>query len=148
MNIDDLTLDVSQEVEIKAAQGDVFRTMLDRLAENFAPPPDGKSLQLVLEQWPGGRWFRDLGNGQGHLWGFVQVIKPPTLLEITGPMMMSYPVAAHLQVRLTQIAGGTLLALRHRALGMIDDNHRQGVTTGWKKIVDHIKAGAESGGKK
>src|SRR5882672_4810121 len=118
MKLDDLTLDVAQEVEIKAATGDVFRAMLDRLAENIAPPPDGKSLQLVLEAWPGGRWFRDLGNGQGHLWGFVQVIKPPTLLEITGPMMMSYPVAAHLQIRLNQIAGGTLLALRHRALGM------------------------------
>jgi hypothetical protein len=63
-------------------------------------------------------------------------------------MMMSYPVAAHLQIRLNQIAGGTLLALRHRALGMIDENHRQGVTAGWKKIVDHIKEGAESGGKK
>jgi hypothetical protein len=148
MTIDDLTLDISQEIEIKAAQGDVFRTILDRLAENFATPSDGKSLQLVLEQWPGGRWFRDLGNGQGHLWGFVQVIKPPTLLEITGPMMMSYPVAAHLQIRLNQIAGGTLLSLRHRALGMIDDNHRQGVTAGWKKIVDHIKDGAESGAKK
>jgi hypothetical protein len=143
MTLDELTLDVSQEIEIKAAQGDVYRTMLDRLAENMAPPPDGKALQLVLEAWPGGRWFRDLGNGQGHLWGFIQVIKPPTLLEITGPMMMSYPVAGHLQIRLTQIAGGTLLALRHRALGMIDDNHRQGVTAGWKKIIEHIKVGAE-----
>jgi hypothetical protein len=143
MNVDDLTLDVSQEIEIKAAQGDVFRTVLVGLAEEMAPTPDGKPLQLVLEPWPGGRWFRDLGNGQGHLWGFVQVIKPPTLLEITGPMMMSYPVAAHLQVRLTQIAGGTLLALRHRALGMIDDNHRQGVVTGWRKTIEHIKQGAE-----
>jgi hypothetical protein len=148
MNLNELVLDVSQEVEIRAATGDVFRTMLSRLADQIAPPPDGKSLQLVLEPWPGGRWFRDLGNGQGHLWGFVQVIKPPTLLEITGPMMMSYPVAAHVQFRLSQIAGGTLLALRHRALGMIDEQHRQGVTAGWKKIIDHIKEGAESGAKK
>jgi hypothetical protein len=148
MNLNELVLDVSQEVEIRAATGDVFRTMLSRLADQMIPPPDGKSLQLVLEPWPGGRWFRDLGNGQGHLWGFIQVIKPPTLLEITGPMMMSYPVAAHLQLRLTQIAGGTLLALRHRALGMIDEQHRQGVTAGWKKIIDHIKEGAESGAKK
>ena len=146
MKLDDLTLDVTQEVEIKAATGDVYRSTIEHLSA--LPSQDGKSMQLTLEQWPGGRWFRDLGNGQGHLWGFVQVIKPPTLLEITGPMMMSYPVAGHIQIRLTQIAGGTLLALRHRALGMIDDNHRQGVTTGWKKIIDHIKEGAESGAKK
>jgi activator of Hsp90 ATPase-like protein len=143
MTLDDLTLDVSQEIEVKAATGDVFRAMLSRLADQMAPPQDGKSLQLVLEAWPGGRWFRDLGNQQGHLWGFVQVIKPPTLLEIAGPMMMSYPVSGHVQFRLAQIAGGTLLTMRHRALGMIDEQHRQGVGTGWQKILKHIKEGAE-----
>lgn len=66
-------------------------------------------MPMVLEEWPGGRWFRDLGNGQGHLWGFVQVIKPPTLIEIQGPMFMSYAAAGHLQLRLTQIPGGTEL---------------------------------------
>ena len=24
---------------------------------------------MKLEAWPGGRWFRDLGDGNGHLWG-------------------------------------------------------------------------------
>jgi hypothetical protein len=141
MNLDELTLDISQELEIKAAQGDVFRSMLNQLSA-MAPQPD-KPMDMVLEQWPGGRWFRDLGNGQGHLWGLVQVIKPPMLLEITGPMFMSYPAAGHLQLRLTQIAGGTLLALRHRVLGLIEDNHRQGATEGWGLILQHIKAGAE-----
>ena len=100
-------------------------------------------MDFVLEEWPGGRWFRDLGNGQGHFWGLVQVIKPPTLLEITGPLMMSYPVSGHVQFRLTQIAGGTLLALRHRALGMIDPNHREGVNKGWAQILEKIKVGSE-----
>jgi hypothetical protein len=142
MNLDELTLDISQEVEIKAAQGDVFRSMLDQLSA-MAPQSDSKPMDMVLEQWPGGRWFRDLGNGQGHLWGLVQVIKPPTLLEITGPMFMSYPAAGHLQLRLTQIAGGTLLTLRHRVLGFIEDGHRQGATEGWGRILQHIKEGAE-----
>ena len=30
---------------------------------------DEKPMNFVLEEWPGGRWFRDLGNGQGHFWG-------------------------------------------------------------------------------
>jgi hypothetical protein len=143
MNLADLTLDVAQEIEIQAAPGDAFRAMLRGIAEDMSPMPSGQSLQMVLEEWPGGRWFRDLGHGQGHLWGFVQVIKPPTILEIAGPMMMSYPVAGHLQIRCAQIAGGTLLTLRHRAFGLIDDNHRQGVVAGWKKIIDDIKAHAE-----
>jgi uncharacterized protein YndB with AHSA1/START domain len=137
-----LTFDVSQEIEIKAAPGDTFRAVLGQLAE-MRPNPDADSMHLVLEQWPGGRWFRDLGNGQGHLWGFVQVIKPPTLLEITGPMFMSYPVAGHLALRLTPIAGGTLVTLRHRALGMIDEKHREGVNDGWRKILEQIKQAAE-----
>ena len=105
MTLDDLTLDVAQEIEIQAAPGDVFRSTVAQLAD-MRPNPDADSMKLVLEQWPGGRWFRDLGNGQGHLWGFVQVIKPPMLLEITGPMFMSYPAAGHLQLRIAQIAGG------------------------------------------
>ena len=141
MNLDDLTFDVSQEIEIKAAPGTVFKHMTSQLSQIAGG--DEKPMDFVLEEWPGGRWFRDLGNGQGHFWGLVQVIKPPTLLEITGPMMMSYPVAGHVQFRLAQIAGGTLLTLRHRALGMIDPNHREGVNKGWAQILEKIKAGSE-----
>ena len=71
---------------------------------------------MKLEAWVGGRWFRDLGDNAGHLWGHVQVIKPPKLLEIVGPMMMSFPVASHVQYRLTEQPGGTLLKLT-------DSNH-------------------------
>ena len=63
-------------------------------------------MQMILEQWPGGRWFRDRGNGIGHLWGHVQVIKPPVLLELSGPLLMSYPAMNHIEVRLDQIAEG------------------------------------------
>jgi hypothetical protein len=141
MNLDELTLDLSQELEIKAAPGAVYRSMITQLGRIMGG--DGKPMSLILEEWPGGRWFRDLGNGQGHLWGFVQVIKPPTLLEVTGPMMMSYAVAGHLQLRLAPIAGGTLLSLRHRAIGMIDPKHREGLGTGWAQILKSIKEAAE-----
>ena len=111
----DLTLDVSQSIEIKAAIGDAYKAVIRRLTDESSTP-DNKPMPMVLEEWPGGRWFRDLGNGHGHLWGFVQVIKPPTLIEIQGPLFMSYPVAGHVEFRLTQITGGTEFFLRHRAL--------------------------------
>jgi hypothetical protein len=138
----DLTLDITQEVEIKAAVGDVYRSMIVRLTSEMTGGED-KPMPLVLEEWPGGRWFRDLGNQQGHLWGFVQVIKPPTLLEITGPMAMSYAAAGHIQMRLAAIAGGTLLTLRHQAVGMIDPNHREGFSKGWGEILKKIKQHTE-----
>ena len=51
--------------------------------------PDGKPMPMILETKPGGRWYRDLGGDNGHLWGFVQSIKRPSLLEIWGPLFMS-----------------------------------------------------------
>ena len=52
---------------------------------------------------------------------------------------MSYPVAGHLQFRLTEVAGGAKLTLRHRAFGLIDDAHRQGVAHGWQQLLDGMK---------
>lgn len=137
MNLDEMTLDLNQHIEIKAAIGDVYRSVLYRLGEGSANA-QGESMQMILEPWPGGRWFRDRGNGIGHLWGHVQVIKPPVLLELSGPMFMSYPALNHLEVKLEEIAGGTRLGLRHRAIGFIDPAHREGVSTGWQNILNAI----------
>ena len=141
--IQDLTLDLSQQIEIEAPIGDAYRSLVRRLTVDSSSA-DNSSMPMVLEEWPGGRWFRDLGNGQGHLWGFVQVIKPPTLIEINGPMFMSYAVAGHIQFRLTQISGGTELSLRHRVLGAVEDAHREGVTHGWSSMLDDVKQLAEA----
>ena len=141
-NLQDLTLDVSQAIEISAAPGDVFRNLILRLSEQNSTP-DNKPMPMVLEQWPGGRWFRDLGDGHGHLWGFVQVIKPPTLLEIHGPMFMSYPAVGHVQIRVTPTSGGCELSLRHRVVGLIDENHRVGLADGWNACTNDVKRMSE-----
>ena len=139
MIIEDLTLDTTQTIDIKADIGEVFRSVLHRLGEG-CPNEKGESLQLTLEPWPGGRWFRDRGAGVGHLWGHVQVIKPPVLLELSGPLFMSYPALNHIEVKLEQQPGGTRVVFRHRAIGLIDPAHRQGVAQGWKHILDGIAA--------
>jgi hypothetical protein len=137
MTLNDLTLDATQSIDIKAGIGDVFRSVLHRLGEG-STNPQGESMQMTLEQWPGGRWFRDRGNGIGYLWGHVQAIKPPLLLELSGPMFMSYPALNHIEVKLEQRPGGTHVDLRHRAIGFIDPAHRQSVTSGWKRILEDV----------
>jgi hypothetical protein len=139
MKLDEMTLDVEQHVEIKADIGDVFKGVLYRFGEGNTRP-DGEKLNLILEPWAGGRWFRDRGNGIGHLWGHVQVIKPPVLLELSGPMFMSYPAMNHLELRLEQVAGGTTVNLRHRALGFLDPAHKEGVSTGWRHMLDGLNS--------
>jgi hypothetical protein len=47
------------------------------------------------------------------------------------------------QVRVTPLAGGTLLSLRHQAVGMIDPSHRENVNLGWARIVKTIKEESE-----
>lgn len=106
--------------------------------------PDGTPFPLKIEPWPGGRWYRDLDNNAGHLWGLVQVIKPPALLEITGPMPMSYPAVNHIQYRLTTQGSGTELSLTHKAMGLIIPEHRDGMPEGWDHGLQRVREIAES----
>jgi len=104
-------------------------------------------MPMKLEAWPGGRWFRDLGNNAGHFWGVVQAIKPPSLLEICGPLFMSMPATNNIQYRLTEENGLTCVRFVHRAMGWIDDSAR-GVEEGWTDLITRIRAAAEKRSKK
>src|SRR5206468_5701190 len=136
------SFEIGKEIEISAPIAIAFAAMLDELGPE-GQMPGGKPMPMKLEPWPGGRWFRDLGNNAGHLWGHVQVIKPPTLLEITGPIAMSYAAVNHLQYRLTERGGGTRLTLQHRAMGEILPEHRDGMPKGWEYILGKIRERAE-----
>ena len=142
MNLDDLILDVEQHIEIKGTPDKVFATMVEHFGERNTKH-DGESMNMILETKPGGRWYRDRGNGIGHLWGFVQVIKPPVLLELSGPMFMSYPATNHIEVKVEEASGGCKVTLRHRAIGMISPEHRKGVTIGWQHLLKELKKDCE-----
>ena len=136
------TLCVEKEIFIGAPLDIAFESLLEELGPESALP--GKPMTMVIEAWPGGRWFRDLGNQSGHFWGHVQVIKPPALLEICGPFFMSYPGVNHLQYRLTAEGTGTKLKLVHRGFGEIPAEVREGVDEGWGSSLNRVLKIAES----
>ena len=138
------TLEIVKEEEIAAPIGIVFETILEQLGP-YNETPDGRSMQMKLEAWPGGRWFRDLGNDTGHLWGHVQAIKSPTLLEIYGPLFMSTPATSNVQYRLTEEDGVTRVRFTHRAMGWIAAGDRDGVNVnkGWTSWMTSIRERAE-----
>ena len=136
------TFDICKEIEIRAPIEIAFEAMLDELGPE-GQMPGGKPFPMKIEPWPGGRWYRDLGNNSGHLWGHVQVIKPPTLLEICGPLMMSYPAQNHLQYRFKSAGGVTRLVFLHRAMGLILPEHRDGMPEGWQYWLGRIRELAE-----
>jgi len=143
IRIEDLTLNVTEEIHVRASVDATFAALLEQLGP-FNETAEDKPMPMKLEPWPGGRWYRDLGDGNGHFWGVVQAIKRPALLEITGPLFMSYPVVSNVQYRLNDVDGGTLISFHHSALGLIQDDHRAGVGRGWKHINEGIRKRAET----
>jgi hypothetical protein len=141
--LDHLTLHITEEIRVQAPIDKAFAALLEELGasnrgQNDVPMP------MMLEAWPGGRWFRDLGNGNGHLWGHVQAIKAPALLEIHGPLWMSFAVASNVQYRLQEEDGGTLITLKHSAFGLFPDGYGAPASQGWKNVFARVRQRVET----
>jgi hypothetical protein len=140
--VEDLTLSITEELHVNATLEATFEALLEELGPGLTSADD-KPMQAKIEAWPGGRWYRDLGDGNGYLWAHVQAIKRPMLLEFCGPLMMSYAVASNVQYRLSEERGGTLIKFHHYVLGVIPDGDRKGFASGWKSIHERTKQRAE-----
>lgn len=136
------TLHIQREVEIAAPIEIAFQALLDQIGP-ANDTPEGGPMPMKLEPWPGGRWYRDLGDNRGHLWAHVQVIKPPTLLELIGPLFMSYAAMSHVQYRFAPQGRGIRLTLIHSAFGTITPEHQEGVYRGWNHGLARIREAAE-----
>ena len=141
--LDNLTLDLQEEIHVRASLDATFEALLEQMGPGNTGVA-GVPMPMVLEARPGGRWYRDLGDDNGHFWGHVQAIKRPTLLEVTGPLFMSMPVVSNIQYRLKEVDGGTLISFRHSALGLVPDDFKQGLTKGWAPLHERIRKQAES----
>lgn len=141
--VEDLTLNITQEIHVRASLQVTFDALLEQLGP-ASDTPEGKPMHLKIEAWPGGRWYRDLGDNNGHLWGHVQAIKRPTLLEFTGPLFMSYPVVSNVQYRLSEVDGGTLIKFHHTGLGFIPEDDREGMGKGWTHLNESARKRAEA----
>jgi uncharacterized protein YndB with AHSA1/START domain len=131
--------EIVKEEEIAAPIEIVFETILEQMGPLNSTPK--KPMPMVLEAWPGGRWYRDLGSNNGHFWGTVQAIKTPSLLEICGPLFMSCPAVSNLQYRLVEENGATRMRFVHRAMGWIGEQERA-VDGGWTQLIERIRLAA------
>lgn len=136
------TFTIREEIRVRASLEKTFESLLAEMgARNQAP--DGKPLPMVIEPRPGGRWFRDLGGENGHLWGFVQSIKRPVLLEIWGPLFMSTAATSNLMYRLSESDGTTLITFTHTVVGPLPEDHRPQMSAGWAALHARVRAAAE-----
>jgi hypothetical protein len=141
-SVENLMLRVTQEIRVRASLEKTFAALLEELGP-ASQRPDGRSMQMKVEAWPGGRWFRDLGDGNGHYWATVQSFKAPVLLEFCGPLMMSHPVTNNVIYRLSEEGGETVIRFSHTAFGPIQSEHREGVNKGWTHMHSRVRERAE-----
>jgi hypothetical protein len=140
------TFTIKEEIRVRASMAKTFASLLVQMGRENQTP-DGTPLPMVIEPRPGGRWYRDLGGENGHLWGFVQSIKQPSLLEIWGPLFMSTAATSNLMYRLSEDNGVTVIAFTHTIFGPFPEDHRPQLSTGWAALHARVRAAAEAGGR-
>jgi hypothetical protein len=137
------TFTITEEIAVRASLEQTFASLVAQMGR-LNETPDGTPMPMVLETRPGGRWYRELGGDNGHLWGFVQSIKRPTLLEIWGPLFMSTAATSNLMYRLTETPEGTLITFTHTVVGPFPEDHRGRIGTGWAALHARVRNAAEA----
>ena len=137
------TFTITEEIRVRATLEQTFQSLMAHMGR-LNETPEGMPLPMVLEAYPGGRWYRDLGGENGHLWGFVQSIKRPVLLEMWGPLFMSTAATSNLQYRLSETPDGTLIKFTHTLVGPFPEEHRSRLATGWTALHARVRKAAET----
>jgi hypothetical protein len=145
--VENQTLTLTEEISVRASLEQTFDSLLVQMGRQNQTP-DGSPLPMILEPYPGGRWFRDLGGDNGHLWGFVQSIKRPALLEIWGPLFMSTAATSNLLYRLRETPEGTVVSFTHTLVGPLPEDHRPRLASGWAALHARVRAAAEGASNK
>jgi hypothetical protein len=138
------TFTITEQIAVRASLDQTFASLVAQIGR-LNETPDGKPLPMVLEARPGGRWYRDLGGDNGHLWGFVQSIKRPVLLEMWGPLFMSTAATSNLLYRLSETEEGTLISFTHTLVGPFPEGHRPQLVAGWTAMHARVRKAAEAG---
>ena len=134
---------ISEDITVHASPERTFESLLAQMGR-LNQGPDGAPLPMVLEPRPGGRWYRELGGDNGHLWGFVQSIKRPSLLEIWGPLFMSTAATSNVLYRLSETPEGTLITFTHTLVGPFPEDHRPRLASGWTSLHARVRQAAEA----
>ena len=140
------TFTITEEIVVHASLEQTFQSLVAQMGR-LNETPEGTPLPMVLEARPGGRWYRELGGENGHLWGFVQSIKRPVLLEIWGPLFMSTAATSNLMYRLSETPDGSLIKFSHTLVGPFPEEHRSRMAAGWTALHTRVRKAAEAAAK-
>ena len=126
------------EVLIEAPIERVWRAMVVDTNEwwhrEFFIGPDPKA--LLIEPRLGGRMYEDWGDGEGMIWGHVNMVRSPELLQIVGDCSKDFggPSRHIMTWNLEQDGGTTRLRLEHSIHGHVTAQVEENTSAGWKRL--------------
>ncbi|RNC82358.1 MAG: SRPBCC domain-containing protein [Phycisphaera sp.] len=131
-----LDFDCSLEITIGASPAAVQRAVLEDIGQWMVSPQNNELMSLRIEPHVGGRVFRDLGEGQGHLWAHISVLKPG-LIEMVGPFANIEPSYSLIRFRFHESGTNeTKLEFTHQATGSISNEMGQNAEMGWRQVLE------------
>ncbi|MBL8757753.1 MAG: SRPBCC domain-containing protein [Phycisphaerae bacterium] len=146
MEMEDGQFSIEQEVRIAAPREAAWRGLLDVGAwwcHHFAKAGP----RMVLEPFPGGRFYEDSADGTRALFGTVTFIRAPEVIRLAGPLGMStLPVVSVYEWALAEDGpGASVLRLSHHARGLIRTDWREAHDRGWQTLWVRLRALVERG---
>jgi DNA-binding transcriptional ArsR family regulator/uncharacterized protein YndB with AHSA1/START domain len=133
-----VTLDVEQEIDLKAAPADVFRALTLDIGEWWGHPylfEDARD--IVMDPVPGGLVRQVTRDGGGNVMYFVQEIRRDRRLVLNGKMAMPNAIAGTVEFDLRSVRSGfTRLRLHHWAIGDLAPELHAHFSRGWTDLLD------------
>ena len=140
------TISIQREIAIAAPIEIAFEAMLEEMGPG-GEMPDGKPFPMVIEPWPGGRWYRDLGNNPATSGGTSRSSSRRRCSSCAGRCSCPSPPSTTCSTGFTADGEGTRLEFTHRAMGPIPERGPGGRGTGMglRPQADRRDRGAAGG---
>ncbi|HWT94549.1 MAG TPA: SRPBCC family protein [Solirubrobacteraceae bacterium] len=150
------TIAVRHALTVKAPVDRAFAVFTQRLGAWWPLEPysigEAKAVDAALEPREGGRWYEIGEDGSECDWGHVRTFDPPHRVvlswEISADWQPDPTATSEVEVRFTEVEGGTRVELEHRGLetyGARTDEMRGifGSEHGWNGLLRAFAAGVE-----
>jgi DNA-binding transcriptional ArsR family regulator/uncharacterized protein YndB with AHSA1/START domain len=143
-----VTLNLEQEIDLKASPAEVFRAVTLDIGEWWGQPHlRDDAWDIVLDPVPGGLVKQVTRDGGGSVMFMVQAVRRDRLLVLHGSMGIPKTIHMTVQFEFEPMKGGrTRLRLKHWAIGEFTSAFRDGFTKGWQDLLDsRLRAYVETG---
>jgi uncharacterized protein YndB with AHSA1/START domain len=94
---------------------------------------------VMLEAWPGGRFFETWADGSEIEYARVTRVKPGVVLAMSGAMGLSGDIDGEIVFTLAGTSrASTVLHLAHRASGPLDEGTEDHYRLGWSMLLERV----------